>query len=141
MIVVAGPSIPLRVIESDPVGQRVACKRPCRIGPDFRAIAVGDRAFQLKARIEAGLLGGNDQRTDGRVFAKQRSLRPAHQLDMIEIDEVQPAEAHMGEEDIVDDEPDARRSEEHTSELQSLIRISYAVFCLKKKIKIIKQLN
>src|SRR3546814_8054281 len=28
------------------------------------------------------------------------------------------------------------RSEEHTSELQSLMRISYAVFCLKKKIKV-----
>src|SRR3546814_6821524 len=28
---------------------------------------------------------------------------------------------------------DGRRSEEHTSELQSLMRISYAVFCLKKK--------
>src|SRR3546814_8326264 len=28
---------------------------------------------------------------------------------------------------------DAFRSEEHTSELQSLMRISYAVFCLKKK--------
>src|SRR3546814_8480033 len=28
---------------------------------------------------------------------------------------------------------DAIRSEEHTSELQSLMRISYAVFCLKKK--------
>src|SRR3546814_10669580 len=28
------------------------------------------------------------------------------------------------------------RSEEHTSELQSLMRISYAVFCLKKKITI-----
>src|SRR3546814_3481951 len=28
----------------------------------------------------------------------------------------------------------AQRSEEHTSELQSLMRISYAVFCLKKKI-------
>src|SRR3546814_1018940 len=27
---------------------------------------------------------------------------------------------------------DSRRSEEHTSELQSLMRISYAVFCLKK---------
>src|SRR3546814_1321144 len=27
------------------------------------------------------------------------------------------------------------RSEEHTSELQSLMRLSYAVFCLKKKIK------
>src|SRR3546814_16266283 len=32
------------------------------------------------------------------------------------------------------------RSEEHTSELQSLMRISYAVFCLKKKNKIIRDL-
>src|SRR3546814_1052391 len=31
--------------------------------------------------------------------------------------------------------PDHWRSEEHTSELQSLMRISYAVFCLKKKNK------
>src|SRR3546814_9780104 len=31
------------------------------------------------------------------------------------------------------DNPDLPRSEEHTSELQSLMRISYAVFCLKKK--------
>src|SRR3546814_7097661 len=31
----------------------------------------------------------------------------------------------------------AQRSEEHTSELQSLMRISYAVFCLKKKKKLI----
>src|SRR3546814_10100448 len=31
------------------------------------------------------------------------------------------------------DRQDARRSEEHTSELQSLMRNSYAVFCLKKK--------
>src|SRR3546814_3718166 len=30
-------------------------------------------------------------------------------------------------------EAKSRRSEEHTSELQSLMRISYAVFCLKKK--------
>src|SRR3546814_985384 len=35
---------------------------------------------------------------------------------------------------------DDPRSEEHTSELQSLMRISYAVFCLKKKIQI-KSLN
>src|SRR3546814_1980953 len=32
---------------------------------------------------------------------------------------------------VIADEPE--RSEEHTSELQSLMRISYAVFCLKKK--------
>src|SRR3546814_8074861 len=35
---------------------------------------------------------------------------------------------------------DLARSEEHTSELQSLMRISYAVFCLKKK-KAPKQFN
>src|SRR3546814_6202231 len=37
--------------------------------------------------------------------------------------------AHLGD----------KRSEEHTSELESLMRISYAVFCLKKKRKEIKQ--
>src|SRR3546814_10572543 len=34
-----------------------------------------------------------------------------------------------------DEAREAGRSEEHTSELQSLMRISYAVFCLKKKTK------
>src|SRR3546814_3936378 len=35
----------------------------------------------------------------------------------------------------------AARSEEHTSELQSLMRISYAVFCLKKKRNPFKKLH
>src|SRR3546814_9722135 len=35
--------------------------------------------------------------------------------------------------DSAGERPEAARSEEHTSELQSLMRISYAVFCLKKK--------
>src|SRR3546814_1411414 len=40
------------------------------------------------------------------------------------------------EPDLPEHRPDRRhRSEEHTSELQSLMRISYAVFCLKKKKK------
>src|SRR3546814_10312755 len=44
--------------------------------------------------------------------------------------------------DAADQQDDAdRRSEEHTSELQSLMRISYAVFCLKKKRKTIKSKN
>src|SRR3546814_10100785 len=60
----------------------------------------------------------------------------------------QHAEAVVeGEIELVDDDDVAdrqadqhspilcRRSEEHTSELQSLMRISYAVFCLKKKKK------
>src|SRR3546814_9692789 len=36
---------------------------------------------------------------------------------------------------------DLERSEEHASELQSLMRISYAVFCLKKKNSIMRQKN
>src|SRR3546814_8758292 len=39
--------------------------------------------------------------------------------------------------DHIDGLSPAIRSEEHTSELQSLMRISYAVFCLKKKIRTI----
>src|SRR3546814_1582338 len=42
-------------------------------------------------------------------------------------------EAILGIEADVGDLPLEARSEEHTSELQSLMRISYAVFCLKKK--------
>src|SRR3546814_1137187 len=44
--------------------------------------------------------------------------------------------AHRAEARILDDADHGgwqHRSEEHTSELQSLMRISYAVFCLKKK--------
>src|SRR3546814_1783611 len=45
--------------------------------------------------------------------------------------------AQGGEQPVAVEEHDVgwRRSEEHTSELQSLMRISYAVFCLKKKTK------
>src|SRR3546814_9493383 len=43
-----------------------------------------------------------------------------------------PIEAGM----IISNEPGYYRSEEHTSELQSLMRISYAVFFLKKKTKL-----
>src|SRR3546814_1629138 len=48
---------------------------------------------------------------------------------------VHPAEASHGDMGMITREDIilALRSEEHTSELQSLMRISYAVFCLKKK--------
>src|SRR3546814_10057477 len=44
-------------------------------------------------------------------------------------------------EDVFGDLEPLLRSEEHTSELQSLMRISYAVFCLKKKTKTIISQN
>src|SRR3546814_2955362 len=43
------------------------------------------------------------------------------------------AEAKAETGDLQQSDIDKSRSEEHTSELQSLMRISYAVFCLKKK--------
>src|SRR3546814_8396759 len=53
-----------------------------------------------------------------------------------------PRRAELVDHDaVVDDQVDRDqrvRSEEHTSELQSLMRISYAVFCLKKNKNIIK---
>src|SRR3546814_10617476 len=81
------------------------------------------------------------------------AMRPAHLLAAVLTAAVLPVAslvpaAHAGTSDaeilIVDNEysrpfvrigigDDVRRSEEHTSELQSLMRISYAVFCLKKK--------
>src|SRR3546814_10333290 len=54
-------------------------------------------------------------------------------------DGLEPAEQHVLEQIAEDTDQhdsavdDIHRSEEHTSELQSLMRISYAVFCLKKK--------
>src|SRR3546814_833401 len=42
---------------------------------------------------------------------------------------------------LIDERPEEVRSEEHTSELQSLMRISYAVFCLKKKKHITNRTN
>src|SRR3546814_8408740 len=56
-----------------------------------------------------------------------RGVGEARDLDAAELDDVGLA-GHGGGDGAV-------RSEEHTSELQSLMRISYAVFCLKKKNK------
>src|SRR3546814_3020205 len=62
----------------------------------------------------------------GHVDAEE--LRDGRQEDRVEAQQQRVDEsAHHG--------PEGERSEEHTSELQSLMRISYAVFCLKKKNK------
>src|SRR3546814_5535123 len=55
-------------------------------------------------------------------------------LDTLETEGVLPAD--LPRKAVAVEPPrDPARSEEHTSELQSLMRISYAVFCLKKKIQ------
>src|SRR3546814_3532162 len=71
------------------------------------------------------------------LYVSGSSMEPRHlDGDMILID---PKGRVRGGDDVVvylrplHPEDDDGRSEEHTSELQSLMRISYAVFCLKKK--------
>src|SRR3546814_3320977 len=69
-------------------------------------------------------------RTDAQyVFGKHRQQRDDTAEQHREHVERDRVENDLVAEHVVD------RSEEHTSELQSLMRISYAVFCLKKKTK------
>src|SRR3546814_1360222 len=83
------------------------------LAADFRvrasAQALGDVGAQLQLQLGAAVLDRL------RVGVGGDELHPVHAA----VDHVR---------DRV-----AARSEEHTSELQSLMRISYAVFCLKKK--------
>src|SRR3546814_4747567 len=69
---------------------------------------------------------GREDHRDGVVARRGRRRERAARVDGALIRE-SPSEGSSWSE--------ASRSEEHTSELQSLMRISYAVFCLKKKKK------
>src|SRR3546814_5239287 len=69
--------------------------------------------------------GTVDQDIDTRLTVKERRL-----ADLVDKDDI-PLLTAADDSDLSDLR--AIRSEEHTSELQSLMRISYAVFCLKKK--------
>src|SRR3546814_6662436 len=76
----------------------------------------------------------------GGVFERIANTRLGTEMD----DSVDPVVGkHFGERvGITEVDVDkGERSEEHTSELQSLMRISYAVFCLKKKNILLKQLK
>src|SRR3546814_1872775 len=83
---------------------------PARAGAGKRRDPPGRLArLDVAQRTAAG--GGESGAGADRTDADTRALRP----------------------DVRRDRHPAARSEEHTSELQSLMRISYAVFCLKKK--------
>src|SRR3546814_5379907 len=72
------------------------------------------------------------------VVAVQRTQHGRHVARLGEAGEVLPLRLGQGADQVhrgvaLSATGCNRRSEEHTSELQSLMRISYAVFCLKKK--------
>src|SRR3546814_5979096 len=87
-------------------------------GIHVRQRLVPDQAVNAVSRAEAG-----------RLFAVY--VEPPDQVGGDA--DIERAGAFRGED--VDAGAEFARSEEHTSELQSLMRISYAVFCLKKKTK------
>src|SRR3546814_2955645 len=89
--------------------------------------------LKLEAEIVRGAILKDGKRIDGRtttqirpILAETHFLPRAHGSALFTRGETQTiATCTLG----------TKRSEEHTSELQSLMRNSYAVFCLKKKNK------
>src|SRR3546814_1901420 len=85
-----------------------------------------------------------DARESGRLIASHTLWNTKRFLQLLSAD-VPPTDAYVSEQESICFDWDENcqcqlsvmvqhgRSEEHTSELQSLMRISYAVFCLKKK--------
>src|SRR3546814_7279204 len=93
--------------ENEPVGS-------VRIAGVCRVRIIGERADLFPAGLDAWI-DGRDHHRPRRQRQLRRGGKPARRVGRAVA------------------KPDAARSEEHTSELQSLMRISYAVFCLKKK--------
>src|SRR3546814_4427206 len=93
------------------------------------AVTNGNRLFPKRVTAVLDLI---DERLGIRLKVR-RSLLDGLNIDAI--DGLGQESGHAGGCDEANGAQDEKshRSEEHTSELQSLIRISYAVFCLKKK--------
>src|SRR3546814_1341892 len=87
----------------------------------------------LDIACQHGRYGQHDCRSHDRGQGRQpRQVTFADCLEATSSALLAPAATRCSE--PADRRPLSARSEEHTSELQSLMRISYAVFCLKKKI-------
>src|SRR3546814_7696881 len=92
--------------------------------PWSRSIRVHMGMTQGVPRLPALLIGGLESSGIPRANICQPRLQSQKSLVWI---------ADISSETQTSDCTNQRRSEEHTSELKSLMRISYAVFCLKKK--------
>src|SRR3546814_7848560 len=89
----------------------------------------------LRRTPALALSGGERRRVEiARALAAQPSFmlldEPFAGIDPIAVNDIRELVSHLKDRGIG---VLITRSEEHTSELQSLIRISYAVFCLKRK--------
>src|SRR3546814_1112249 len=83
------------------------------------------QSVQVTRRVEAG--SNEDARSNS--VGRNHTAYPTHARAPSSTARAVPSATRR----LVSTDTLDRRSEEHTSELQSLMRISYAVFCLKKK--------
>src|SRR3546814_984814 len=92
--------------------------------------------MEVVRKVVIPLAGGDDLVP---AYAQERPVVLVVKLFLLFLQAVDERGTHVLAEGWVAGLPDLKpkhlhqRSEEHTSELQSLMRISYAVFCLKKK--------
>src|SRR3546814_8736811 len=94
---------------------------------------MADFAFECPVKVFLELMGRPQERTREFMAWEHKLL---HEHDLQEVIKGTRAVVDYLREQIEDRKKNPRddlRSEEHTSELQSLMRISYGVFCLKKK--------
>src|SRR3546814_1830470 len=109
-----------------------------RVALDRDAVAIAFEVVQLHELAGDQVL--DEQREAARIrFAQERLLDVERDPAAVD-DQVEGFAEGLGGDVVVAQRGDRGqagelRSEEHTSELQSLMRISYAVFCLKKKNK------
>src|SRR3546814_10565348 len=90
-----------------------------RVRPDAGAIAMAAQTLGARTMHPEAL----KDLVEGKFVDALRSVASGMTMNQL----------HEQRADFVQKVQQASRSEEHTSELQSLMRISYAVFCLKKK--------
>src|SRR3546814_7470378 len=103
--------------------------RPAYAPPALQAVT-RDFVFTVAADLSADTLVRAIKGAD------KQAITSARLFDLFERDDVRSMAV-----EVTLQPGDKSRSEEHTSELQSLMRISYAVFCLKKKIEQIYRRN
>src|SRR3546814_3406214 len=107
----------------------------------FRSRSYGLREFVFQPRLDPALgLGADLGRGGGPALEQDHRRNAAHAVTAggvgIVVD-IELGDRHLLTQfvrNLLEARPDHLRSDEHTSELQSLMRTSYAVFCLQKKI-------